>query len=187
MKTKKFLGCLAALAMSLHASAQVAWDTDGNTAAGLDWFGADASSIIPLRIRNDANQPIDWYTNAIQRLRLNPAVTTSINGLPAAVRDGFLLLSGTDDAFTDPMSNAPFTRLHLIDPVVNAGVPQVYAQEFGYRNWQRNGITITGNRDHAYIGHKYGTDDISDFIVQWSDKQRLRQPRPNAACLGWGT
>jgi len=63
MKTKKFLGCLAALAMTLHASAQVAWDTNGNTVAGADWFGADAGSTIPLRIRNDANQPIEWYTN----------------------------------------------------------------------------------------------------------------------------
>jgi len=71
MKTNKFLGCLAALAMTLHASAQVAWDTDGNTVTGVaDWFGADASSTAPLRIETRVNQPIEWYTNALRRMLL---------------------------------------------------------------------------------------------------------------------
>jgi len=75
MKTKKYLGCLAALAMTLHASAQVAWDTNGNSVTGAEWFGADATSTLPLRIETRANQPIDWYTNAIKRMGLNPSTT----------------------------------------------------------------------------------------------------------------
>lgn len=65
MKTMKFLGCLAALSMTLHMSAQVAWDTNGNNITTNEWFGADNLSTIPLQIRHDANQPIWLFTDAI--------------------------------------------------------------------------------------------------------------------------
>jgi hypothetical protein len=125
-----------------------------------------------LEVKNEANQPIDWYTNAIQRMRLNPNVTSSMgpgNPFPGVARDGFLLLSGQPNAFTNVNSRAPFTRLHLVDDETGLLNPVVYAQEHGYRPWQRNGITFTGNSDQSYIGHKYAGNDNTDFVIQWSD------------------
>ena len=132
MKTNKFLGCLAALAMTLHASAQVAWDTDGNTAAGLDWFGADASSIIPLRIRNDANQPIEWYTNAIRRMTLSPTLLgQNVNTYTGLDLSGHLGIGN----FTNlPGGPPPLTMIHL-DNLGN--------QVAGYRPWMHTGVGMS--------------------------------------------
>lgn len=75
MKQRRILGCLAAFVMTLHASAQVPdWNTGGNNITTGEWFGADGSSTIPLRIRHDANQPIEWYTDAIHRMQLSRRV-----------------------------------------------------------------------------------------------------------------
>ena len=171
MKTKKILGCLAALAITLQASAQVAWDTNGNTVTGVsEWFGADASSTAPLRIETRVNQPIDWYTSAIQRMQLNETVSTLVSPVfgfgGITWKTGFLGLSGRPGFFT--ASPGPFSRLHLVDDV-GADDPIVYAQIFGYRPWMRNGITFTGNSDQGYIGHKYVGDDNTDFVIQWSE------------------
>ena len=169
MKTKKLLGCLAALSMTLHASAQVAWDTNGNTAAGTDWFGADFGSSVPLRIETRANQPIHFTTSNLLRAQINERVTyPTLGGFTNVIADGYTLLTGEPDAITNVNSRAPFSRLHLVD---DAGTmaPNVYAQEYGFRNWMRNGITFTGNSDQAYIGQRYAGDDNTDFVIQWSD------------------
>ncbi|MBL7940982.1 MAG: tail fiber domain-containing protein, partial [Flavobacteriales bacterium] len=60
------------------------------------------------------------------------------------------------------------TRLHLIDSTGSTS-PTVYAQQDGFRPWQRNGVTFTGNSDQCYAGAKYGTNDNSDMVLQWSD------------------
>ena len=144
MKTKKLLGCLAALSMTLHASAQVAWDTNGNTAAGTDWFGADFGSSVPLRIETRANQPIHFTTSNLLRAQINERVTyPTLGGFTNVIADGYTLITGEADAITNVNSRAPFSRLHLVDDV-GAMDPNVYAQEYGFRNWMRNGITFTG-------------------------------------------
>lgn len=56
--------------------------------------------------------------------------------------------------------------------------PSTYAQQLGYRLWQRNGVTMTGNSDQCYIGAKYNGNDSSDLVLQWSDNSE-NQP--------WGT
>lgn len=72
----------------------------------------------------------------------------------------------------------PFSRLHLVDSVDNNVT--TYAQDFGYRPWMRNGITMTGNADQMYIRHKYAykdsvdhtsgeINDRSDAVIEWSD------------------
>ena len=178
MKTKKLLGCLAALSMTLHASAQVAWDTNGNTAAGTDWFGADFGSSVPLRIETRANQPIHFTTSNLLRAQINERVTyPTLGAFTNVIADGYTLLTGEPDAITNVNSRAPFSRLHLVD---DAGTmaPNVYAQEYGFRNWMRNGITFSGNSDQAYIGQRYAGDDNTDFVIQWSD---------NVAGSPWGT
>ena len=142
-------------------------NNNGQAGAFVGW-NAGANQV--LEVKNEANQPIDWYTNAIQRMRLMPTGQTVINGytLSPTDQDGFLLLSATDNAFTNLLSNAPFSRLHLVDDEGN-NVPLVYAQEMGYRPWMRNGITFTGNSDQGYIGQQYMAPDATDMVIQWSD------------------
>ncbi|MBK9146653.1 MAG: tail fiber domain-containing protein [Flavobacteriales bacterium] len=123
---------------------------------------------------NAPNGHFQLHTQNVQRARLNGNVTSNM-GPPTAPpflnvnRDGFFALSGTDNAFNNVNSRAPFTRLHLVDNAVDPANPTVYAQEHGYRPWQRNGVTFTGNSDQSYIGHKYDANDNTDFVVQWSD------------------
>ena len=131
------------------------WNTYGNTITSVNqYLGADASSNQELRFTTFANYAHEWRLNNIQRMRLNanPAAVT-INGYGGVARDGFLLLSGQPDAFTNVNSKAPFTRMHLVDPTGSVN-PINYAQQFGFRPWQKNGITFTGNSDQGYIGQK---------------------------------
>lgn len=168
MRTSRILSCISALSMTLHVNAQVNWSTAGNTITTNEWFGAAPGSTIPLRIETRVNQPIQLYTNSVQRMRLNSTINTSINGFAAAPRNGFLLLSGQPDAFVNINSLAPFSRLHLIDDA-GAVDPLAYAQVFGYRPWMRNGVTFTGNNDQGYLGQKHNATDVTDMVLQWSD------------------
>jgi len=155
----------------------------GGTTAGFErgqLFADPANSHFNI---NAPNGHFQLHTQNVQRARLNGNVTSDI-GPPTAPpftnvnRDGFFALSGTADAFTNIGSRAPFTRLHLVDNAVNPNDPVVYAQQHGFRPWQRNGVTFTGNSDQSYIGHRYAGNDNTDFVVQWSDN-------PNGS--PWGT
>jgi hypothetical protein len=123
---------------------------------------------------NSPNGHFQLLTMNVQRARLNGAFTGPIGPhqlieFPAINRDGFFLLSGQPEAFTNVNSRAPFTRLHLVDEETGSTNPVVYAQQHGFRPWQRNGITFTGNSDQSYIGHRYAGNDNTDFVIQWSD------------------
>ncbi|HRD54756.1 MAG TPA: hypothetical protein PKY96_19130 [Flavobacteriales bacterium] len=97
MKQRKILGCLAALAMTLQTSAQ--WLTSGNTINGGEWFGADGGSTVPLQVRHDANYPIQWFTDAIQRMMLQETATYGIGQFNGQVKNGALLLCPDVDQF----------------------------------------------------------------------------------------
>ncbi|MBL7950820.1 MAG: hypothetical protein JNM62_03810, partial [Flavobacteriales bacterium] len=143
----------------------------GNAGGLGDYTGWDSGTTLPLDIRHNGNQPIDFYTDSIQRARFTPSLTGAMgpnNQYPSVNRTGYLLLSGQPDAFTNINCRAPFTRLHLIDSL-GAANATVYAQQHGYRLWQRNGVTFTGNSDQAYVGAKYAGNDSSDIVLQWSD------------------
>lgn len=183
MRTKSFLKHLFLGALLLTTGKVVGQSTTpGNVALGvndfLGWDNTFPANNFPLMVRHDLNQPIDFYTSALGRARLMPTGTATINTFNNINQDGFFLLSGTQDYLTNGANRAPFTRLHLVDAQVSGTNQTVYAQEFGYRNWQRNGITFTGNRDHAYVGQRYWGNDQTDFVVQWAD---------NAAASPWGT
>jgi hypothetical protein len=167
MKTKKFLGCVAALAMTLHASAQVAWDTNGNTVnLTTEWFGADAVSTAPLRIETRANQPIDWYTNALRRVTLRPNENYTIGSFMSQVKNGHMLLSPDVDQFYAGPARGPFSLLHLAAATDNG-------QQTSYRPWMNTGITFTGNADHQYVGQKGRILDATDMVIHWSDNLNL--------------
>jgi len=113
---------------------------------------------------------LQLLTQNVLRARLNGSVTGgSVGPFNGINRAGFLMLSGVPDAFAGTGSQAPFTRMHLIDEETGFVNPIVYAQTQGFRPWQRNGITFTGNSDQSYIGQKYAGNDNTDFVIQWSD------------------
>jgi hypothetical protein len=153
-------------------SAQVDWNTAGNTINTNEWFGAALGSTIPLRIETRANQPIEWYTGTFLRMRLNQFQNPTINGFNVPAH-GFLGLSGNANFFTGV---GPFSRLHLADNESNL---LVNAQQWGYRLWQRNGITFTGNGDHSYIGQKYNGLDNTDLVLLWSNDPGAGQFAPD--------
>lgn len=162
--------------LALNEGIAQPWLQSGNPISSpSDYLGCDGSSIFPLNLKTRANQPIDFSTADLFRARINPKISYPIGPAPTAPRNGFMLLSGRDN-FTQNVKG-PFTRLHLVDDV-GANNSSTFAQEIGYRQWMRNGITFTGNSDHAYIGQKYAGDDNTDFVIQWSDNP---EPQP------WGT
>lgn len=112
MRTKRISMWACALTLASVGYGQIDWHANpgGNTIIGGEWFGADDSSTVPLQIRHDANQPIEWYTNAVQRMQLNPTQNSTINGFTVAT-DGFLGLGRFPVANTAP--GKPWTRLHL--------------------------------------------------------------------------
>jgi len=147
---------------------------DSNTpnAPGSDYVGWDNATTVPLMIRHNANQPIQWFTDARRRMQLYQTLPLlTINGFDSLDLSGYLALSGYPAFFNN---TRPFSRLHLAD---TAAAAIIKGQVFGFRPWQRNGITWTGNADHGYIGQEHNGTDTTDMVILWSHKGRLRQPR----------
>ncbi|MFZ1331239.1 MAG: hypothetical protein WAR83_03580, partial [Flavobacteriales bacterium] len=165
MITKRISTWAFALTLASVGYGQIEWHANpgGNTIVGGEWFGADVNSTIPLQIRHDANQPIEWYTDAIQRMGLNPTQNSTINGFTVPT-DGFLGLGLLPVPGTAP--GTPWSRLHLHDATSGAGFVAL-----GFRDWMRNGVTFTGHGDQMFVGHKYGPGptDGTDAIFQWAD------------------
>ncbi|MFZ1332326.1 MAG: hypothetical protein WAR83_09055 [Flavobacteriales bacterium] len=174
MRTKNFLKHLILGALILTTGKVVGQSTTpGNVASGpTDFLGWDATSPandFPLEVRHDGNFPIEWYTDALQRMHLNPSQNSTINTFTVPT-DGFLGLGTFPVTGTAP--GLPWTRLHLHDALSGAGFV-----DFGFRDWMRNGMTITGHGDQMYVGHKYGAGltDPTDAIFQWSDNSSNQQ------------
>ena len=105
----------------------------GNAGVPGNYLGWNNLQAFPLDIRHDGNQPIDWYTHAIQRMRLYPTNSATLNTFTVP-RNGFVAISPQPLFYNNP---GPFSRLHLVDSVDNNVT--TYAQDFGYRPWMRNG------------------------------------------------
>ncbi len=164
MRTKNFLKhlILGALVLTTCKVVGQATTAPGNVAAGgADFLGWDATSPandFPLRVKHEGNWPIQWWTDSLHRMQLYHTMPpATINGFPNIARNGFLGISPVEAFYTNP---GPFSRLHLVD----SGATAVnYAQDFGWRPWMRNGVTMTGNSDQMYIGHKYTYVDSTDY------------------------
>ncbi|MBL0126043.1 MAG: hypothetical protein IPP83_01020 [Flavobacteriales bacterium] len=129
----------------------------GNVITANEWLGADVGSTIPLQIRHDANQPIEWYTAALNHMRLNNTVTTTINGYGATAKDGFLGLSPNGGLWTT--GPGAYSRLHLDDGIF----PPLTGP---YRPWMRNGVYMSGNNDMMYVGQLFRAgEDERDAMV----------------------
>ena len=176
MRTKNFLKHHFLGALVMTTSIVVGQSTTPGNVMNLstDYLGWDntfPTNDFPLVVKHELNQPIEWWTDDILRMRLHPTQTTNLpligGGTIPVQQDGFLAISGTP-ALLAPGGRGAFTRLHLadIDPSSSANF---YAQPWGYRGWMRNGMTLTGNRDQAYVGQLYHDEDESDMVIQWSD------------------
>lgn len=148
----------------------------GALSLSAQWVETGNSGLDPVNnyIGNNDDVPLNFRTDSVWRMRLWDSDVTTLNSFPGIVRDGFVGISPVEAFYGNP---GAFTRLHLVDSgaaVVN------YAQDFGFRPWMRNGVTMTGNSDQMYVGHKYtyvdSTDytsgeinDRSDAVIEWSD------------------
>ncbi|MCO5273403.1 MAG: tail fiber domain-containing protein [Flavobacteriales bacterium] len=152
---RKYLMLVAFAAAALNSNAQF-WNDTGNPGVipGTNFLG----SINPA--------PLDFRTANRFRARINEAVTyPSLNTFTNIPADGFTLIT-PDNGFLGQAPRGPFSRLHLAERGTTGN-----AEQWGYRPWQRNGITFTGNTDQGYIGQKYrdGDDGSTDMVIQWSD------------------
>ncbi|MBX2980453.1 MAG: tail fiber domain-containing protein [Flavobacteriales bacterium] len=163
MNTRRTLSLGMGLLITVSSWAQVDWNMGGNNVSlGTDYLGCDGTSTFPLHLRTIPDLSIDFSTSNLLRMRLYPNQVPTINGF-AVPTSGFLGLSGNANFFNGV---GPFSRLHLADNAFNL---IVNAQQSGYRSWQRNGITFTGNGDHSYIGQKFNGLDNTDLLLLWSN------------------
>ena len=143
-----------------------------NNSSFSDYVGCDGTSAFPLRIMHNDNQPIQWWTDSIQRMQLYHTRTGTLpllgGGSISVQQDGSLGLSGTPGFFA-ANGYGPFSRLHLADLDPSSEGQNHYNQPWGYRSWMKNGMTLTGNHDHAYIGQRYYGHDSTDLVIHWSD------------------
>ena len=165
MRTKYIFlaGCIL---LAMNGTLAQPWDQGGNNIiATTDYLGCDGLSTFPLHLRTIPDLSIDMSTSDLLRMRLNPNQTSTLNGIyTGVVQNGFVGISDQPLFFGGP---GPFSRLHLVDRGTGSGSAAHYAQQLGYRPWQRNGVTFTGNSDQAYVGQKYGMDG-SGLLLQES-------------------
>ena len=145
-----------------HAQGQVS--VPGHSGVPGDHLGWNAGTLQALEVRHDGNQQIQWYTDALHRMGLYPNVNNTVNGYTIN-QTGYFGLSDEPAFFT---GSGPFSKIHLVEAMGSTN-PVNYAQVLGFRDWMRNGVTMTGNSDQCYIGAKYNEDDNSDLVLQWSD------------------
>lgn len=167
--------CVLAI-LPVHAQVTTPFN-NGGTGDFVGWDNTMTND--PLQIRHDANQPIQWFTDAIQRMLLQETATYGIGQFNGQAKDGALLVCPDVAQFYANGAPGPYSQIHVAAADDNA-------QQDSYREWMNTGITFTGNRDHGYVGQKAGATDYTDMIVHWSEKQRLRRPRPDAQRKGLG-
>jgi len=146
------------------------------------------------------NSPIYTITNGAVHMKLNATLNYAVNPGSNASRTGFLLLTNNPNAtaypggITTSLVNNPnygaFSLLHLV------GDASINVQDNGYRNWMRNGLLFSNNFDAGFIGVRPmpntlgGTDDVSDFVINWSDNfgssPALRSPDNLVFCFTSG-
>ena len=171
MKTKRLMSLAFAMGILHVVQAQVSIESNFPfSTSPPDYVGWNGSTTIPLEVRHNGNQPIEWYTDSLRRMLLMETDSYDVGGSTSQDKDGFLLLCPDVDQFYSNGAPGPYTTLHLAAADDNA-------QEAGYRPNMGNGITMTGNDDQMYVGQLFNGLDHTDAAIVWSDKQRLRQPR----------
>lgn len=108
------------------------------------------------------NDGVTFRTDDLMRMRLYKQQTNTINNFPLIDQSGFVAISGDPNFF--PNTIGAFTRLHLADETEGLN-----SEEAVYREWMKNGITMTGNGDGMYVGQRYWEENYTDATITWSD------------------
>ena len=79
-RNEVFRSAMLVMALFTLVNGQAQVSVGANTPAipGQDYVGWDNTTTVPLMVRHDNNQPIEWYTDSIQRMRLHPTQTTNL-------------------------------------------------------------------------------------------------------------
>lgn len=175
MRTNNWMRHLAWGVLGLLSHESFSQATQANNAGGFGSFlGWNAGAGQILEVKNEANEPIDMYTDNIRRFRLhNSSSYFALGSFPFIPAPGYALLSPNVDQFFTNGAPGPYSLLHLAGANNNA-------QQQSYRPWMQTGITMTGNDDHNYFGQKASSLDFTDVVLHWSDnpgkflKDRMR-------------
>ncbi len=160
--------CMLVLASS-HAQVTTPANQPFGTGDFVGWDNTVTGD--PLMIRHDADQPIQFFTDGLEQMRLLNPETYTIGSF-LMNRTGLLL--GRVSQFYTEGAPGPYSLLHI-------AADQDNAQQASFRPWMGVGLTLTGNADHSYFGQKVGEQlDYTDVVLHWSDKFRLRRPRSAA-------
>ena len=163
MKTKRLMSLAFAMGILHVVQAQVSIESNFPfSTSPPDYVGWNGSTTIPLEVRHNGNQPIEWYTDSLRRMHLMETDSYDVGGSTSQDKDGFLLLCPDVDQFYSNGAPGPYTTLHLAAADDNA-------QEAGYRPNMGNGITMTGNDDQMYVGQLFNGLDYTDAAIVWSD------------------
>ncbi|HRH71072.1 MAG TPA: hypothetical protein PLB89_16335 [Flavobacteriales bacterium] len=101
-----------------------------------------------------------WQTNGLHRMQLNQTQYSTIGDFTVPT-DGFL---GVGLNFSFTFVGGPWTRMHLMD---RSWQPQVTEL---YRDWMRNGLTMTSEYDQMYVGQMADDSDYNapvHAVFQW--------------------
>ncbi|MBK7086208.1 MAG: tail fiber domain-containing protein [Flavobacteriales bacterium] len=132
-----------------------------------EWHDTGNTGMNPTTnfVGNIDNVPFNFRTHNLRRMQLlETRMTNTINGFTNIEQNGYVGISRQPGLFNGV---GPYSRLHLMDSTSNSVGVDMNA--VGFRRWMKNGITMTGNGDQCYIGHKYRGADESDLVLQWSD------------------
>lgn len=148
---------MLAIALSAASVGQAQVTTLGNNSSSGDYVGCDNTSPFPLRIMQNDNYRIEWYTDAIRRMLLQPTLTSQTIGTYTALDLSDHLGVGL---FSTTNVTRPFSLLH-IDHGGN--------QFSGFRPWHKTGVTFTRGTDLGYVGLKHEANDVNSMTVCWAD------------------
>ena len=129
----------------------------GNLGGPGDYAGWNGTTTIPLEVRHNGNQRIQWFTDSIQRMQLSPTLTGQNWGWYST---GNLDLSG-HLGIGSPVPVRPLTYLHLN----SAGLGAITV---GYRPWMKVGVFSTQGSDGLYSGMR-AVNGQTEGVINWSD------------------
>jgi hypothetical protein len=135
------------------------------------------------------NGAMMFATNGIQRLHVNENRNTVLNAPPGGgvgigvVSNGYVGIGPNTNSspfgqhinglWTD---KGPYTLLHL-----NGALDGEVAEDFGFRSWMKTGISFTSNIDFSYIGHRKIINNLTEFVINWSNDASVGSENNNFA------
>jgi hypothetical protein len=146
----------AALLVYINSEAQVSVPQNSPSNPGVDYVGWDNNTGVPLEIRHNANQRIEWYTDAVRRMTLRETdQNASFNTYNQLDLSGHLAL-GENHGF-------PLTLLHLKrgNSIGSAG----------YRPWMKTGVMTSDSAwAMTYLGMRRFEQGPRSAILAWSQR-----------------